>query len=261
VIPHVVPPLTALRVLVTRPQPQATSLAAGIEAMGGEAIVFPALAVEPIAAAPQQAHDLIVFASVHAVEFGAKLIERTSTMRVAAIGKATAAALAAADLPADIVPAAAFTSEALLAHPDLKLVAGQRVLIVRGQGGREALREAFTSQGLSVTACEVYRRIKPSIDPAAIAALESRWLEEGIDIVTATSVETFTNLSEILSERGRAVLRTTPLLAPSRRIIDAALASGWNAEAFISYGADDLSLLGTLANWRTRARSNEAATG
>ena len=255
-IPAIVPPLTALSVLVTRPLPQATALGASIAALGGEPIIFPSISIEPIAAVAPQPHDLVIFVSVHAVEHGARLIEKTSSMRIAAIGKATAAALAAADLPADIVPVASATSEGLLDHPEFLTTATQSVLIVRGEGGREALRDAFVARGAVVSTLEVYRRVAPVIAAADIAALESRWSDPGIDVVTATSVETYLKLDALLSDHGKACLRTSMLLAPSERIVAAARANGFTGEALVSGGADDASLLGTLARWQARARIN-----
>lgn len=255
-IPAIVPPLTGLSVLVTRPAPQGDVLAAGIAALGGEPIVFPALAIEPIAALAPPPHELVIFVSAHAVEHGARLIQKDAVMRIAAIGRATATALAAAGLPADIVPQATATSEGLLEHPDLHAAALRSVLIVRGEGGRETLRETFVSQGASVTTLEVYRRVAPNVSAADLAALEQRWTEQGIDVVTATSVETYLKLEQLLSERGRMLLHTATLLAPSDRIVAAARNAGWRGDALVSGGADDPSILGALARWRMRARSS-----
>jgi uroporphyrinogen-III synthase len=217
--------------------------------------VFPSIAIEPIDAAAPQPHELVIFVSVHAVEHGARFIRKTAAMRIAAIGKATAAALAAIDLTPDIVPATTPTSEGLLEHTDLKLTSMHSVLIVRGEGGRETLRETFAAHGATVTMLEVYRRVTPDVAASAIDALEARWADVGIDVVTATSVDAYLKLDALLSDRGRALLQAATLLAPSHRIIEAARASGWRGDALISGGADDQSILGTLARWRTRARA------
>ena len=253
-IPKVMPPLAELTVLVTRPASQAASLCEQIHERGGTAIAFPTVAIEALQATAASGHDLIVFVSVNAVAHGVHLIEKGPTARVAAIGKATAAALAQTSLPADIVPEAGFNSEALLAHPDLTLASGARVLIVRGAGGRELLQESFASRGLMVETREVYQRVRPTIDDATRAALEERWASEGIDVVTATSVETLHNLFEMLSERGRQLLREATLLVASGRIAEAATAVGLNGTMIVANGADDASMIGALARWRTRAR-------
>jgi len=194
--------------------------------------------------------------SVNAVAHGVRWIETGPTTRVAAIGKATAAALAQTSLPADIVPEAGFNSEALLAHPDLALASGARVLIVRGAGGRELLQESFAARGLIVETREVYQRVRPVVDEAIRNALEERWASEGIDVVTATSIETLHNLIEMLSERGRRLLRETALLVASRRIGEAAAQAGLNGTVIVANGADDASMIGALARWRTRARGS-----
>jgi uroporphyrinogen-III synthase len=258
VIPKVLPPLTDLTVLVTRPAAQCAVLCGEIVRQGGSAIAFPAVEIEPLAIAAAVApveFDLVVFVSVNAVEHGAPRISKGSRTRIAAIGRATAAALAAAKLAADIVPEAGFTSEALLAHPQLQLASGARVLIVRGAGGRELLKETFVAQGMAVETLEVYRRVRPQVDAARVAELETRWSDEGIDVVTATSIETLENLQAMLTERGRQLLSGTTLLVPSRRIVAAAVGAGLRAEAIIAAGADDASMIGALAQWRMRART------
>lgn len=253
-IPKIVPPLTDLGVLVTRPEPQCTVLCAEIERQGGVPIAFPAIAVRPLESEPAPESDLVVFVSVNAVEHGAKLVRKSPTMRIAAVGKATAAALAAAGLPPDIVPETGFDSEALLAHPALENAAIARATIVRGEGGRELLREALLARGALVELREVYRRERPSIDPERLAHIESIWAEEGVDIVTVTSVQTLQYLIEMLTERGRRLLETTPLLVPSVRILEAARAAGLQGDALLAPAADDASMIGALARWRTRAR-------
>ena len=100
-IPKVMPPLAELTVLVTRPAAQAVSLCEQITQRGGTAIAFPTVEIEAMAAAAANGHDLVVFVSVNAVAHGVHLIEKGPTTRVAAIGRATAAALAETSLRAD----------------------------------------------------------------------------------------------------------------------------------------------------------------
>ncbi len=257
-IPKVLPPLTDLTVLVTRPAAQCAVLCEEIVRHGGSAIPFPAVAIEPVAIQATVAagdYDLIVFVSVSAVEHGARQVSKGAHTRIAAIGRATAAALAAAELAADIVPEAGFTSEALLEHPQLQLTEGGRVLIVRGAGGRELLKETLVARGMSVETREVYRRVRPQVDAARLAEVEARWAEDGIDVVTATSIETLQNLQAMLTERGQQLLSSAALLVPSRRIVAAAVGAGLHGEAIVAAGADDTSMIGALAQWRMRART------
>lgn len=254
-IPKVLPPLSGLAVLVTRPVAQAHTLCEQIERYGGKAVAYPTIAIERLEAPVADVCDLAVFISVNAVAHGRHLLQSNDSMRIAAIGKATAAALREAELRVDYVPDAAFTSEALLAHPQLQLTAGARALIVKGEGGRELLQEAFTSRGLVVQTREVYRRVRPPIDIARRETLEMMWSDEGIEVVTLTSVATLDHLRSMLSERGLECLRYTTLLVISERIQEAARKAGLQGEIIVAGGGDDASILGALARWRTRART------
>lgn len=254
-IPKVVPPLTGLTVLVTRPEPQCGVLCAEIERRGGAAIALPAIAIQPLERVPPIEHvDLVVFVSVNAVEHGARLVVKGPQTLIAAIGRATAAALAQAELPADIVPSEGFDSEALLSHEALGGSTLARIAIVRGEGGREMLRNAFAARGAQVETREVYRRVRPQPDPARLAALEASWVEHGVDVVTITSVQTLEHLLAMLSERGRALLFDAPLLVASRRIMEAARTLGLRGDILLANGADDASMIDALARWQTRAR-------
>jgi uroporphyrinogen-III synthase len=253
-IPAIIPPLTGLSVLVTRPLPQAERLAAWIETHGGEAHVLPAIAIKPVVAQLSSACDLVIFVSVNAVEHGIGFITRSEGMRIAAIGNATAAALRAAGWNVDVVPERGFTSEALLAHPELRIQSGTRVLIVRGQGGRELLREAFTAQGCVVDTLEVYERSLPAIDPLRRDQVETLWAAGDIHVVTATSVESLTNLRTLLSERGNALLAESPLVVPSPRVASMARELGLRGDCIVADGADDEATINALARWHARAR-------
>lgn len=252
-IPKIIPPLTGLSVLVTRPAGQAEALCAAIERHGGTALHFPTIAIEPLEAPSVQACDLAVFVSVNAVQHGKHLIANAPATRIAAIGKATAAALQAAGLRVDYVPSAGFTSEDLLNHPDLQLTPGMRAMIIRGEGGRELLHDTFVARGMTVEMCNVYRRVQPALTAEVRDALETRWADGEVDIVTATSVTTLEYLQSMLSDSGRALLRSTPLLVISDRIAKAARAAGIEAEIIVAT-ADEASIVGALARWRTRAR-------
>ncbi len=254
-IPKVIPPLSGATILVTRPAQQGESLCSLIEHFGGTAIRFPTIAIEPISISTADTCDLAVFVSVNAVAHGRQLVAPDGSVRIAAIGKATAAALREAQLRVDYVPEAGFTSEALLAHPELKLIPGMRALIIKGEGGRGLLEQTFESHGLTVQTCEVYRRVRPPLDEALRDALENRWAETGLDVVTLTSVATLDHLMDMLSERGRDLVQSADAVVVSERVREAAAAAGIRGEIIVAAAADDASIVGALARWRTRART------
>jgi len=125
---------------------------------------------------------------------------------------------------------------------------------VRGRGGREVMQQTFAARGFSVDTLDVYERVLPALDESRRAEVESHWAAGSIDAVTATSVETLSNLSALLSEQGRQLLKLTPLVVPSGRVRDAAAQMGLCGECLVASGADDESIAGALARWHTRAR-------
>jgi uroporphyrinogen-III synthase len=254
-IPHPIAPLTGVSVLVTRPAAQSDELCKRIAALGGEAISLPVIAIEPIPnIAAQPAHDWLIFISANAVHHGLPHVARDATTRIAAIGKATAEALAANKVQVDAVPERGVDSESLLTNPALSDMSGKRALVVKGAGGREMLREELSLRGAQVTELEVYRRVAPHHDAAAVTALEQRWREHGIDIVTLTSVETLDNLDKTLTDSGRGLLRATPFVVLSERIATAARTKGLRGDCVLSRGADDAAIAGAIAAWHARAR-------
>jgi uroporphyrinogen-III synthase len=123
-----------VRIVVTRPRGQAEELAGRLEALGHEVALCPLIAIEPLGDAPVDVagYDWVIVTSPNgARELRARM--RGRPRRVAAIGRATAAALGGADL----VPAVS-TQEGLLA--ELPRPAG-RVLVAGAEGARPLLAE------------------------------------------------------------------------------------------------------------------------
>ncbi len=220
-------PLAGRGVLVTRPAAQAAELAAAIEGAGGTAIRFPAIEIQgrdpgiverELAALPPA--DIVFFASPNAVEFG--LAAAAPGARLAAIGPATAAALRARGRTVDIRSPGGFDSEALLQEPALQDVRGRRVRIVRGDRGRELLASTLKERGAAVDYLSVYRRLPARHSEEELDALERLWRNGAVDIVTVMSVETLDNLLTALPRYCVEALPATPLVTPSRRVIQTA---------------------------------------
>jgi uroporphyrinogen-III synthase len=210
-------------VLVTRPRTQATDLVAAIEKAGGTAFCFPVLDIVPLDENLVSANakalakpDIAIFVSRNAVEFG---LRYSGGAHIAAIGPATAAAIAAAGRIVDIQSEQGFDSEHLLAEPALTGVAGKRVRIIRGSEGRELLAEELASRGADVDYLSVYERRLPKVSAETLADLESRWRQGAINFVTAMSVQSFRNLVTLLPAWCEAQLEITPLVTPAGRVL------------------------------------------
>jgi len=171
-----------VRVLVTRPQPQADEWVARLAALGIDAVALPLLGIadgpDPQAVrqawAALPAFGLAMFVSPSAVErFFAHRPGGQDWPRgtlAAGTGPGTAAALRTEAVPAPCVvcPAegsARFDSEALWELlRGLRDWRGQRVLIVRGVGGRDWLADTLGGQGAAVEFVAAYRRLAPTLD-------------------------------------------------------------------------------------------------
>jgi len=222
-------PLNGRGVLVTRPAGQADHLCQLIRAVGGEPIAFPTLEIQTTSH-PERARqrlaepwDILLFVSRNAVEHALALAPDrlrpgpASPTRgrplIGAVGRATAAALTERGLAPDLVPERGFDSEALLALPALTEVASQRVLIVRGEGGRPLLGETLDQRGAEVAFAEVYRRALPAVDVSAELAA---WRER-LGFITATSDEVLQNLLRMIGPERQPWLLSMPLVVISDR--------------------------------------------
>ena len=241
-------------VLVTRPAHQAGELCRLVEEHGGRALRFPCIEIgppdNPAALASLLAgidsFDLAVFISPNSV---ARLAERLPVARwperlqLAAVGQGTARALQALGRPVTLVPDARFDSEALLAIPRLADMAGARVVIFRGEGGRPLLGDTLRQRGAEVHYAALYRRRLPAVDADAQLA---RWDE--VDLVSVTSGETLQNLLTLLGDSGRERLVQTPLLVVAERTRDEALKCGFT-EVVVAPRADPVAIVATLCSW------------
>ena len=243
-------------VLVTRPAHQAGPLCAWIEASGGQAIRFPAIEIQAAASRETRArlgsaadYDRLVFVSANAVYHALPFLppERTGA-GIAAVGESTARALTDAGFCGVLTPATRADSEGLLALPELANASRQRILIVRGSGGRTLLGDELRARGATVDYAEVYRRAIPAADPAPLLA---RW-QTDIGAVTVTSGEILDNLVALLG-RDRRLLET-PLVVISPRIAGLAARRGF-ATVVTAAGAHEQAIveaLCTLAGARMR---------
>jgi uroporphyrinogen-III synthase len=214
--------------MVTRPAPLNQTLRRMIATEGGRAIAFPVL--EILAPRdPQRAGALMrrlgefqmaIFVSRNAVQGALELLRSQGLalpggLRLAAIGRATAAALERAGYPVHIVPDRGYTSEALLAEAPMRHLGGQRVMILRGEGGRTLLGERLRARGTKIVYAELYRRGLPDLTPEEIV---NAFRSQPLHLITVTSGEALKNLC-VLARRGPIQeLYDYPLLSGGPRV-------------------------------------------
>lgn len=175
-------------VVVTRPADQAEGWVASLREVGIEAVALPLLGIAPAADpgpvdAAWQAladHALLVFVSPNAAsQFFARRppgLAWPAELRVASPGPGTSEVLRGLGVPAAAViepapDALQFDSEALWQQLGRLPWQGRRVLIVRGEGGREWLAEQLVAAGAEVRFVAAYRRGPPQLDEVQQARL------------------------------------------------------------------------------------------
>ena len=226
--------LRGIGVLITRPAAQAQRVAHSIRAAAGEPLLFPTIEIvapdNPLAArqilATLENFDWAIFISANAVEKTFSLLGLSvwpEKLAVAAIGAATAEALHSYNVKNIVSPKNSFDSEALLALPEFQSIKNSRIVIFRGLGGRETLKQTLTERGAGVIYCESYRRIKPAAPTAPL----HQWLEQKkIQAIDVMSGESLANLLELAGDSASR-LKTIPLITHHPRVAQIAQNSGF----------------------------------
>jgi uroporphyrinogen-III synthase len=231
------------KVVITRPRAQGEALARAVAALGREPVLLPLLDIAPLAdqSALRQAlanlpgYALVAFVSPNAIDAAFAHIDAwPEGVEIAVLGEGSRAALrqhgldehnAVIHSPAD---GGASDSEHLLGSLDLASLAGRRVLIVRGETGRELMTEGFAAAGALVDKVAAYRRSVPVLTPGLGATLRAL-LDEPNDWII-TSSEALRGLhglaGQLDAEHGVAKLQQQHLILPHARIADTARALG-----------------------------------
>jgi len=196
-------PLFGSTIVVTRAREQASDLRFHLEALGAEVVELPTITIEPLDfTVPDLApYEWLVFTSVNGVkawfERGLapnRLDARAlATVKVAAIGPGTAAALATRGIVADLVPAR-FVAESLLDEFADPTAPGARVLIARAEQARDVLPEGLGARGYAVDVLPVYRTVTASPDAQVLARVRTG----DVSAITFTSSSTVRNFVDLV---------------------------------------------------------------
>ncbi len=248
--------LAGRHIVVTRPAGQATHLAEQLYELGAHPVLFPVLAIADVAettpildaAIRLEQYDWAVFVSPNAVDKALAIVlahrQWPASVRAATVGHSSEQALAKYGVGNVVAPQERFDSEALLALPEFVDVAGKRVVIFRGDGGRDLFGDTLKARGASVDYVTCYRRDKPALDPAPLLKL---WNDAKLDAMTVTSSEGLRNLYEMVGKLGQGWLKRTPTFVPHARIAEQARVLGLHQ--VIQTGPADAGLLAGLLEY------------
>ena len=217
-------------VVITRPLAQARPLAARVAALGREVELLPLLDIAPLpqptallaALARLDQYKLVAFVSPNAIDAAfAHLDHWPAGVTLAVLGEGSRAALAAHGITPErhhiVSPrdAAHSDSEHLLQTLDLAALAGQPVLIIRGESGRELIADGLRAAGARVEVVPAYRRAVPPLTPALAATLQRLLARQNDWIVTSS--EALRGLCRLLAELDSRADAGAP--APPQRFV------------------------------------------
>lgn len=169
--------LNGVRILVTRPLPQAEETAEAIRLRGGVPILFPCLAVECLPWNPDEVlpwlkdpSNVTLFTSANAVHcvhrtLGKEMVQAFAHARIAVVGRKTAAALKRVGLTPALIPS--IESQEGLIEP-MKRASPKRLIFFRAEQGKDTLIQALTQLGIPVELVPVYRTVGVSEDASEV---------------------------------------------------------------------------------------------
>ena len=236
--------LRGIRILLPRIAGAAADLRRRIYEVGGEAVTVEVLRItaprDPAALLRELQNlarvDMLIFVSVSAVRRAAEVLRRNNlcvpaTACVAAIGPATAAALAGANIHTDFVARARLDSDGLLQALQDFPMAEKTVLIFRGQSGRARLQEELTARGARVRHVESYRR-------EVAEPLASELFARRFHFVLIRSAAMLDALLKLTPSARRAAVRATPVVTYSARLAAYCRARGMRAAVTVTQPVD-----------------------
>jgi uroporphyrinogen-III synthase len=254
--------LTGLHIVVTRPKAQAEPWAERLRTMGAQASVIPLLEILPVREETQirsvknrildfDLYRKAIFVSQNAVEHGFEWLENywpqlPIGVDFFAVGETTAKQLQEHGIKVtDLAQSqtGAMTSETLLQSPALQSVAGEKILVFRGHGGRPHIGEVLTERGAMVDYCELYERLLPAESASAFMQLLASNLDNVV--VVLHSGEALENLQKIVRQmtvKPYAAMVNMRLLVPSQRIHELAKAAGFT-KVTAAHNATEASML------------------
>jgi len=229
-------------VVITRPRAQADGLAQAVTALGRTPVLLPLLEIAPLADQSQlstvlaglDGYALVAFVSPNAIDAAfAHVAHWPRQVAIAVLGEGSRMALARHGLDASnatilgpLDPTRS-DSENLLASLDLAQLAGKRVLIVRGESGRELMADGFRAAGAEVSVVAAYRRSVPALDAALAAQLHALLAAPNDWIITSS--EALRGLFDLLRQLGDVEvekMQQQHVIVPHARIAATAQALG-----------------------------------
>ena len=223
------------KLLITRFKPHAQRLSDLLNEHGIYTIAQPLLEIHPVEGASfpfSQYYDFIIAVSCNAVTYSHHNLQGNEWPKshYLAVGEATKSLLEDKTNQLVTIPDSTFNSEGLLALPILKNLDNRAILILRGVGGREYLKEHLCKRGATVDYYESYQRVAIVLPDAM---LSQKWQQQGINGAIISSIELLEQLIKVTAKEHQSWLKSITLFAASERIINYAQGLGFHHTALL----------------------------
>ena len=204
-------PLSGKKILITRAREQSSDFTALLQRLGAEVCEFPTIEIVPPtrwegldqAIDRLDSYDWIIFTSANGVHFFFERLRGKgkddvlpSSLKVCAIGPATAKQLSVRRIPVHFLPKE-YIAESILVGFEKMDIKGKRILLARAKQARDILPKGLKKTGAEIDVVETYRTIKPR---GGTKRLKQLLQEEGVDIITFTSSSTVNHFVELLKK-------------------------------------------------------------
>jgi len=243
--------------VITRPLAQAGAFATRVTAIGRMPVIFPLLEITPVADSAElqrmlsvlERYALVVFVSPNAIDAAFQFIPSwPGSVAIGIVGEGSRLTLQRHGVDESHATIHAprnserMDSEELFKSLDLDALRGKRVLIVRGQAGRDFLTDMLRVEGVEVEHVTAYQRLLPQVDAEKAAHLRSL-IEAGSEWVV-TSSEALRNLRQITADAlGRdcvVKLQRNQIIVSHQRIAETAHSLGFSHVTMTGSGDERL---------------------
>ncbi|PHM36344.1 uroporphyrinogen-III synthase [Xenorhabdus innexi] len=255
-----------MSILITRPAPAGEELVNRLKAIGKMAFSAPLISIHPGADLPLLSHklqrlsagDFVFLLSKNAVHYACEQLRQDSLswsdgLSYYGIGKSTSLFFRQKTGKNILWSEQGETSEDLLQLPTLQHVENKKILLLRGNGGREVIASTLRARGGEVDYCECYAR-----QPVKYHSTEfsHHWQQCGIKTIVITSGEMLRLLYNLVieddsadatdaSSKSKAWLLNCRLIVVSERLASIARTLGWQAIK-VAKSADNDALMQAL---------------
>ncbi len=249
-------PLNGLNVLITRPAHQAGHLTQKIITLGAKALGFPTIEISRSEHCQETRqinktigqYDIALFVSQNAVQYAFQFIDHSKwpeALKIGVIGKGSADCLQQFSLQSMAMPNQTYNSEGLLNSELLHHVKDKKIIIFRGQAGRNLLGDTLIERGADIDYCEVYHRGIPAVSSNEYAHI----FKNKPDIAIFTSSEGLLHAFKMLKPEHAKTILQTPWLLISERMKKTAYNLGHNSDIIIAQQASDDGIISSLKIW------------